>query len=46
MTHEKALKLLAQCVSHAASDFPAMAEEYWAALREVQKLIRGREELK
>ncbi len=33
MTHEKALKLLAECVSHATSDFPAMTEEYWAALR-------------
>ncbi len=37
MTHEKALKLLAECVSHAASDFPVKAKEYWVALRMIQQ---------
>ena len=46
MIHEKALKLLTECVCAAAKEYPAMAEEYWAALREVKKLARGREETK
>ena len=44
MTHEKALKHLTECVRIAAEHFPAMAEEYWAALRETEKLVRGKEE--
>ncbi len=46
MTREKALKHLTECVRIAAEHFPAMAEEYWAALREVEKSARDREEIK